>query len=361
MPEFCADKSQMHIQNALFSEKAPVLSSSPTGRHRLLRLNIDEIPNSFDFETGRIHPNSPFFIASYDEEDDFMDPYASDAFRMFDFKVKKCARGRSHDWTECPFAHPGEKARRRDPRRFHYSGVVCPDFRKGSGCRRGEACEFAHGVFECWLHPARYRTQPCKDGRSCTRRICFFAHTPAQLRVLPPGMSNVCCCHFSGLSLTRKGPLSCNSGVSFSDGVKLACKYVASSPTSTLSLLSPPRSPSLSPPLSPAEAGSSRVSPLSLYQKSAPMHIPLNFQRNKMIAELCKSLEVMEFSEQNGHGWFNSPQSFISSSSPSLSSTPPPVSFTRGSFEPNVIPEESEKAVGNISFPDLDWVDELVM
>ncbi|GFP85853.1 zinc finger CCCH domain-containing protein 2 [Phtheirospermum japonicum] len=25
---------------------------------------------------------------------------------MFEFKVKKCARARSHDWTECPFAHP---------------------------------------------------------------------------------------------------------------------------------------------------------------------------------------------------------------------------------------------------------------
>lgn len=26
-------------------------------------------------------------------------------------------------------------------------------------CRRGDACPFAHGVFECWLHPSRYRTQ----------------------------------------------------------------------------------------------------------------------------------------------------------------------------------------------------------
>lgn len=97
-------------------------------------------------------------------------------------------RGRSHDWTECPFAHPGEKARRRDPRRIHYSGAPCPDFRKGS-CRRGDACEFAHGVFECWLHPARYRTQACKDGRNCKRRVCFFAHSPEQLRILPSSPS----------------------------------------------------------------------------------------------------------------------------------------------------------------------------
>ncbi|PIN14151.1 CCCH-type Zn-finger protein [Handroanthus impetiginosus] len=114
-----------------------------------------------------------------------VDAHSCDHFRMFEFKVRKCTRGRSHDWTECPFAHPGEKARRRDPRKFHYSGTACPDFRKGN-CRKGDACEFAHGVFECWLHPARYRTQPCKDGMNCKRRVCFFAHSPDQLRVLSP-------------------------------------------------------------------------------------------------------------------------------------------------------------------------------
>ncbi|KAI5082608.1 hypothetical protein GOP47_0002351 [Adiantum capillus-veneris] len=108
---------------------------------------------------------------------------------MYEFKVRRCMRGRSHDWTECPFAHPGEKARRRDPRRIHYSGSPCPDFRKGS-CRRGDACEFAHGVFECWLHPARYRTQVCKDGKNCKRRVCFFAHSPEQLRILPLSMAS---------------------------------------------------------------------------------------------------------------------------------------------------------------------------
>lgn len=104
---------------------------------------------------------------------------------MYDFKVRNCVRGRSHDWTECPYAHPGEKARRRDTRKYNYSGNSCPNFRKGS-CTNGDSCEFAHGVFECWLHPTRYRTQPCKDGRDCTRRICFFAHTPDQIRVTSP-------------------------------------------------------------------------------------------------------------------------------------------------------------------------------
>ncbi|KAL3825225.1 hypothetical protein ACJIZ3_021254 [Penstemon smallii] len=114
-----------------------------------------------------------------------VDTYSCDNFRMYEFKVRKCARERSHDWTDCPFAHPGEKARRRDPKKFYYLGTSCPDFRKGS-CRKGDGCEFSHGVFECWLHPARYRTQPCKDGMNCTRRVCFFAHSPDQLRVLSP-------------------------------------------------------------------------------------------------------------------------------------------------------------------------------
>ncbi|KAL2537613.1 Zinc finger CCCH domain-containing protein 49 [Forsythia ovata] len=44
--------------------------------------------------------------------DDFhilVDVFSCEDFRMFDFKVKKCARYRSHDWMECPFAHPGKK------------------------------------------------------------------------------------------------------------------------------------------------------------------------------------------------------------------------------------------------------------
>ncbi|KAK9279258.1 hypothetical protein L1049_012936 [Liquidambar formosana] len=109
--------------------------------------------------------------------------YGTDEFRMFTFKVKPCSRAYSHDWTECPFVHPGENARRRDPRKYHYSCVPCPEFRKGS-CRQGDACEYAHGIFECWLHPAQYRTRLCKDETGCTRRVCFFAHKIEELRPL---------------------------------------------------------------------------------------------------------------------------------------------------------------------------------
>ncbi|CAA0808645.1 Zinc finger CCCH domain-containing protein 2 [Striga hermonthica] len=139
-----------------------------------------------------------------DSDDDH--PYSSDHFRMYEFKVRKCGRSRTHVWTDCPFAHPGEKARRRDPRRFRYSAAACPDFR-GGACPRGDACNLSHGVFECWLHPSRYRTEACKDGRGCRRKICFFAHSSRQLRLVPvddddeeeetPAPVSSCCSHVS--------------------------------------------------------------------------------------------------------------------------------------------------------------------
>ncbi|PPD76045.1 hypothetical protein GOBAR_DD27035 [Gossypium barbadense] len=111
--------------------------------------------------------------------------YGTDDFRMYTFKVKPCSRAYSHDWTECPFVHPGENARRRDLRKYPYSCVPCPEFRKGA-CPKGDACEYAHGVFESWLHPAQYRTRLCKDETGCTRKVCFFAHKPDELRPVYP-------------------------------------------------------------------------------------------------------------------------------------------------------------------------------
>ncbi|KFM26308.1 Zinc finger CCCH domain-containing protein 33 [Auxenochlorella protothecoides] len=113
--------------------------------------------------------------------------YCTDEFRMYQFKIDMCPRlAEVHDWTDCPYGHPDEKARRRDPRRYCYQGVPCPDFRKGS-CKRGDACSFSHGVFECWLHPTMYRTQLCKEGARCARAICFFAHSMEELREVARG------------------------------------------------------------------------------------------------------------------------------------------------------------------------------
>ncbi|XP_019459869.1 PREDICTED: zinc finger CCCH domain-containing protein 29-like [Lupinus angustifolius] len=65
--------------------------------------------------------------------------------------------------------------------KYPYSCVPCPEFRKGA-CQKGDSCEYAHGVFESWLHPAQYRTRLCKDETGCNRKVCFFAHKPEELR-----------------------------------------------------------------------------------------------------------------------------------------------------------------------------------
>ncbi|XP_059316093.1 uncharacterized protein LOC132066921 [Lycium ferocissimum] len=100
---------------------------------------------------------------------------------MYTYKVQKCPKLRSHDWTSCPFTHQGEKARRRDPRRYNYFPIPCPGY-KFASCIKGDNCELCHGVFEYWLHPAKYRTHPCHAGTSCNRRVCFFAHAQEGLR-----------------------------------------------------------------------------------------------------------------------------------------------------------------------------------
>ncbi|CAN6206414.1 unnamed protein product [Urochloa humidicola] len=117
-----------------------------------------------------------------------------DAFWVYMYKVQRCPQASSHDWTRCPYAHKGERARRRDPRGFSYLAVACPAFRESqlhqqvartgspASCARGLQCRYAHGVFELWLHPARFRTTMCEAGLRCPRRVCFFAHFPAELR-----------------------------------------------------------------------------------------------------------------------------------------------------------------------------------
>ncbi|KAL2940165.1 Zinc finger CCCH domain-containing protein 20 [Bienertia sinuspersici] len=185
--------------------------------------------NDYFSALKRYLPSSEFDDSDNESSDLPFDAFSCDNFRMYEFKVRKCARGRSHDWTECPYAHPGEKARRRDPRKYHYSGTACPDFRRGS-CRKGDACEFSHGVFECWLHPARYRTQPCKDGPHCKRRVCFFAHSPDQLRVLP--------------NLSESPPSRLGGGESLESSPP-ARRMVGYSPTSVFETF--PESPPLSP------------------------------------------------------------------------------------------------------------------
>ncbi|KAL6656789.1 hypothetical protein ACP70R_004569 [Stipagrostis hirtigluma subsp. patula] len=162
---------------------SPPLSSSPEEGNRspssrsssLSPINVDRGKKEYP-----VDPTLPDIKSSV---------YASDEFRMFAFKVRPCSRAYSHDWTECPFVHPGENARRRDPRKHPYTAVPCPNFRRPGGCPSGDSCEFAHGVFESWLHPSQYRTRLCKEGAACARRICFFAHDEDELRHVPHNSS----------------------------------------------------------------------------------------------------------------------------------------------------------------------------
>lgn len=164
--------------------------------------------------------------------------YGTDEFRMYTFKIKPCSRAYSHDWTECPFVHPGENARRRDPRKYHYSCVPCPEFRKGS-CRQGDACEYAHGIFECWLHPAQYRTRLCKDETNCNRRVCFFAHKVEELRPL-----------YASTGSAVPSPRS------FSNGSSLDMMSVTPLALGSPSMMIPSSS---TPPLTPSGASSSPI------------------------------------------------------------------------------------------------------
>ncbi|KAK9664221.1 hypothetical protein RND81_14G027000 [Saponaria officinalis] len=219
------------------------------------------------------------------------DPYSSDQFRMYEFKVRKCTRSRSHDWTDCPFSHPGEKARRRDPRRFNYSGTVCPEYRRSGGCSKGDECEFAHGVFECWLHPARYRTEACKDGKNCKRKVCFFAHTPRELRVLPAHEEGEEI-NINDLDLDRD-----YDNHNPKHHRHQHCKYCcALSPTSTLMGMS-----HFSPPMSPMKAvGARGLSRYADHRVGSPSGNKGVTYEDFLLAELLGSMEGVNLNEPVG-------------------------------------------------------------
>ncbi|KAF6262264.1 hypothetical protein COO60DRAFT_663864 [Scenedesmus sp. NREL 46B-D3] len=106
--------------------------------------------------------------------------YTSDVFRIWYHKRILCARKEKHEWAACTFAHPGERANRRDPRT--HGPAMCQELEKTGECSLGDACPNAHSVFESWLHPLKYRTTMCSDAQTCTRNLCFFAHSQDELR-----------------------------------------------------------------------------------------------------------------------------------------------------------------------------------
>ncbi|CAL9195788.1 unnamed protein product [Musa hybrid cultivar] len=305
--------------------------------------------------------------AAAEEAPAVVDAYASDEFRMYEFKVRRCARGRTHDWTECPFAHPGEKARRRDPRKHRYSGTPCADFRKTGGCKRGDACELAHGVFECWLHPERYRTQPCKDSTACRRRVCFFAHTPDQLRVLPSQhQQTTTSASATAVESYDGSPLRQQSSMQSYLSKNFVC-------STTATLISPPKTPTTaSPPISPNGSNLRRES----WQPSSSV--------NEMVAslrrlQLCRAQSVpSSWGLHIGNGGFASPRGALAGFNAgfcSLPSTPTAASVVWSDEEGPVERVESGRALRAKMFerlskesildraeatPDVGWVSELL-
>lgn len=110
----------------------------------------------------------------------FEDPSSKAEFMMYTFKVSLCTRRRRHTWSGCPYAHPGETARRRDPRT--HCAVPCPEMKQGQKCPRGDRCPYSHHDFEYWLHPTRYRTVACNKSGECGRALCFFYHGAEEQR-----------------------------------------------------------------------------------------------------------------------------------------------------------------------------------
>lgn len=101
---------------------------------------------------------------------------------------------------------------RRDPLTVPYSSTMCTYIQRGQTCPQGDTCPFAHSIFESWLHPTRFRTKLCKFGTRCTRPVCFFAHSPQELRRISSSGE------VSGLKMT--GTLSAEATPSVVPGVQ---------------------------------------------------------------------------------------------------------------------------------------------
>lgn len=107
-------------------------------------------------------------------------PASSDAFAcqpLHHVQVIPCGKAFPHDWSSCPFAHPTEGARRRDPRVHPHTGVSCPRLKKVR-CRprwRGQqvasrhqrparAAQLPAAFTACTPHPTG-AGGPLRDGR----------------------------------------------------------------------------------------------------------------------------------------------------------------------------------------------------
>jgi hypothetical protein len=93
------------------------------------------------------------------------------------FHCRPSARARRRS---CPYAHPGEAARRRSLDRFDYGADLCAHARRGACCPLGDACPMAHNAWEVWLHPDKYLTKVGAPARTAVvLNTCLFHLSPA--------------------------------------------------------------------------------------------------------------------------------------------------------------------------------------
>ncbi|WIA33782.1 hypothetical protein OEZ86_006895 [Tetradesmus obliquus] len=104
-----------------------------------------------------------------------------DDYMMTTYKVIPCSRVSTHNWKLCHFSHVGETAARRRHPSCHQADL-CTYVSANKECPDGDKCPYAHNAFESWLHPDRYKTTLCSYAGACTRKFCFFAHSPHELR-----------------------------------------------------------------------------------------------------------------------------------------------------------------------------------
>lgn len=93
-------------------------------------------------------------------------------------QVKRCPLALAHSWSQCPFAHAGERATRRDPLKFQYSATMCPDYKKASchACltrcnQHAPSVMELQQLFQCSLVPQQH--------------VAFIQHLLMLMYVLP--------------------------------------------------------------------------------------------------------------------------------------------------------------------------------
>ncbi|KAF3972313.1 hypothetical protein CMV_004172 [Castanea mollissima] len=212
------------------------LSNSISSPVNCKPMNVSSVPEKKEYP---IDPSLPDLKSSI---------YASDEFRMFSFKIRPCSRAYSHDWTECPF-----------------------------------------------VHPAQYRTRLCKDGTSCTRRVCFFAHTHEELRPL-----------YVSSGSAMPSPRSAASAAAVMD-MAAALNMFPGSPSAASAVSPSPFSPSMS----PSGNGISHPSMAWPQQNIPTLHLPgsnlqtsrlrSSFNARDICSEEYNMLQDFEIQQQQLH------------------------------------------------------------